>query len=140
MSGTAARLVVLALAMAGVAACVSNRRVNLSNSARNLEYSATVLARDTNAAVEHEDYARDARALSQDARDLRIAVEQGATGTAVQAAFERVSRSYRAVRSELARLDSDQAQRDLGPLIYSYRTVARELGFHPRRDEEAPPA
>ncbi len=140
MSGTGATLVVLALAVAGVVGCASNRHVNLSNSARNLEYQASVLARDTRAAVVHEDGARDAGTLARDARDLRLAVEQGATRTAVHAAFDRVSRSYRAVRAEVARLDSDQAQRDLGPLTYSYRTVARELGVRPQGEEPLPAA
>ncbi len=167
MFARGAGLVVLAFTLAGVAACASNRRVNLSNSAHNLEYNAAVLARDTGAEAMRgsaqpasaqpasgqpadepraadsryaHDYTRDALALAHSARDLRVAVDERAGGGAVQAAFDRVSRSYHAVRDEVAHSDSPAARRDFGPVTDSYRAVEHELGVHPQRDAYRPPA
>ncbi len=148
-------LVVIALALAGLAGCATTTaRANLSNSARNLEYNSAALVRNTDVTRSKEtpddsryadmryphEYARDARALARDAHDLRVAVDEGASDSEVHAAFDRVSRSYHAVRDEVAHSDSREAQRDFGPVTDSYRAIEHELGIYPGRDEYRPPA
>ena len=148
-------VLVVALALAGLAGCVTNTRANLSNAAHNLEYNAKALAHDTGDDVARGDdrtdetadyshysreYARDATALARNAHELRIALDEGASDSEVRAAFDRVSRSYHAVRDEVSHSDSLQARRDLGPVTDSYRAIAHELGIHVARDEYIPPA
>ena len=143
---------VVALALAGLAGCAT--RGNLTNAAENLEYNANALVRDAGDGLARaddtaayprasdypRDYARDAHALARSARELRVAVQEGASDSEVRAAFARVSRSYHAVRDEVAHSESLQARRDLAPVTDSYRAVEHELGIYPRRDEYKPPA
>ena len=77
--------------------------------------------------------------LARNAHALRMAVDQGASSSEVRAAFDRVSRSYHAVRDEVAHSDSLLAQRDFGPLTDSYRAVEHELGIYATRGEYVPP-
>ena len=87
------------------------------------------------------EYARDATALARNAHELRVAVDQGADAGEVRAAFDRVSRSYHAVRDEVSHSDSLQARRDFAPVTDSYRAIEHELGIHvAARDEYIPPA
>jgi hypothetical protein len=151
------------LALAGLTACATTTRVNLSNAAQNLEYDANALVEDsagvrdsgeaaapTDARSEgptdyprygysHE-YTRDARALARNAHELRVAVDERASDSEVRAVFDRVSRSYHAVRDEVAHSDSLQAQRDFAPLTDSYRSVEHELGIYESRRDYVPPA
>jgi hypothetical protein len=150
-------IVVVALALAGLAGCetTATTRANLSNAAQNLEYNASAMVRDTGGEVARRDdladetadypryaheYTRDARALARNAHDLRVAVEERASDSEVRAAFARVSRSYHAVRDEVTHSDSLQARRDFGPVTDSYHAVEHELGIHSGRDEYVPPA
>jgi len=148
-------VLVVALALAGLAGCVTNTRANLSNAAQNLEYNASALVHDTGDDVARGDqrtdetadyshfrheYARDAAALARGAHELRVALDEGASDSEVHAAFDRVSRSYHAVRDEVTHSDSLQARRDFGPVTDSYRAIAHELGVHVGRDEYVPPA
>jgi hypothetical protein len=148
-------MAVASLALAGLAGCATNTRANLTNAAENLEYNANALVRDAGAEVARTDdmtprgdetaayataYARDARMLARDAHELRVVVDEGGTATAVHTAFDRVSRSYHAVRDEVAHSDSPQARRDLAPVTDSYRAIQHELGIHPGNDEYLPPA
>ena len=48
-------VLVVTLAMAGLAGCVTNTRANLSNAAQNLEYNANALVHDTRAEVARGD-------------------------------------------------------------------------------------
>jgi hypothetical protein len=66
-------------------------------------------------------------------------VEEGASDSAVRAAFDRASRSYHAVRDEVVHSGSLQARHDFGPVTDSYRAVEHDLGIHPDR-ESWPPA
>ena len=151
---------VAALALAGLAGCAT--RANLTNAAVNLEYDSNALVRDagderarTDGTTDDPrtggyagdyardyagDYARDARALARSAHELRVAVEERASDGEVRAAFDRVSRSYHAVRDEVTHSDSRQARQDLVPVTNSYRAVEHELGIRPGRDEHLPPA
>jgi hypothetical protein len=143
--------VVAALALTALAACAT--RGNLTNAAVNLEYNANALVRDAGdelartddtayprASEYPRDYGRDAHALARGAHELRLAVEEGASDSEVRAVFARVSRSYHAVRDEVAHSESLRARRDLAPVTDSYRAVEHELGIHPGRDEYLPPA
>ena len=148
-------VLVIALALAGLAGCVTNTRVNLSNAAQNLEYNANALVHDTGhekirgdertdvttdySHYSHE-YARDAAALARNAHELRVAIDQGASKGEVHAVFDRLSRSYHAVRDEISQSDSLEARRDFGPLTDSYHALAHELGVHVDRGEYLPPA
>jgi len=149
-------IVVVALALAGLAGCATTMvtRANLNNDAQNLEYNANALVRGTGYEVVKwdglaeetadypryaHDYAREARALARNAHDLRVALEERASASEVRAAFARVSRSYQAVRDEVTHSDSDQARRDFGPVTASYREIEHELGISPGRDEYVPP-
>ena len=78
--------------------------------------------------------------LARDAHELRVVVDEGGTTTAVHEAFDRVSRSYHAVRDEVAHSDSLQARRDLTPITDSYRAIQHELGISPGNDGYLPPA
>jgi len=142
-------VVVASLALAGLAGCAT--RGNLTNATEELESNANALVRDAgneiadNAADDSRrtdyaaEYAHDARALASHAHQLRVAVEDRATDSEVRAAFDRVRRSYHAVRDEVAHSDSRVARRDLGPVTDSYRAVEHELGLYPDRDEHVPP-
>ena len=81
-----------ALALAALAGCAINHRVNLTNAAENLEYNANALVRDAGNQVARSDevnprsdetvtnaseYARDAHALARDAHEFREVVDQG---------------------------------------------------------------
>lgn len=109
----------------GVASAVGGHRPQSVKPSRRTDYAA--------------EYAHDARALASHAHQLRLAVEDRATDSEVRAAFDRVRRSYHAVRDEVAHSDSRVARRDLGPVTDSYRAVEHELGLYPDRDESIPP-
>jgi hypothetical protein len=141
--------VVAALALAGLAGCALNHRVNLTNAAENLEYNANALVRDAGNQVARSDevkprsdetvtnYARDAHALARDAHEFRELVDQGGSDHAMREAFDRVSRSYHAVRDEVAQSENPRARSDLASLTDSYRALQHELGIYPGRDEYA---
>ena len=130
------RVLVLVLAsglLAGLAGCVSTRG-ELSSSTHRLEYNSHLLAEDAGAvsgsAEYPTNYARDSAALADDARELRHAAEGGTTAD-VQAAFDRVSRAYHAVRDEVEHSDSLQARNELRPVTAAYRDVENDLGYPP---------
>jgi len=148
-------MVVASLALAALAGCATNSRANLTNAADNLEYNANALVRDAGDQVARSadvsprsdeavtyatDYARDAHALARDAHEFRQVVDEGGSDRAVREAFDRVSRSYHAVRDEVAHSDSTQARRDLAPVTDSYRALQHELGIGAGNEEYLPPA
>jgi hypothetical protein len=134
-SGRSLVLAAAAGVLAGLAGCVSTRG-HLTSSTHRLEYNAHVLAEDAGtppAGVTYPpDYVRDAMALAQDARELRHAAE-GANDEDVQAAFDRVSRAYHAVRDEVEHSENLQARNDLMPVTEAYRDVENDLGYPPRQ-------
>jgi hypothetical protein len=116
----------------------------LSSSTLRLQHSADTLAEDTaNApAASDEDYpasstARDAHALAADARELRHAVEEGSDDRDVRVAFDRVSRSFHAVRDEVHHSDSERARDDLSSVTDAYRDVEHDLGRYTDEDHPA---
>ncbi|HVN43779.1 MAG TPA: hypothetical protein VMT66_00905 [Steroidobacteraceae bacterium] len=144
----AASPVALLLVVAGLAACATTKRVNLSNATQNLEYDANALLKDSGETVPPADppdgyspeYTRDAQELARSAHALRLAVDAGANAREVRAVFDRVARSYHAVRDEVAHSESLQVQYDFGPLTDSYRAVEHELGIPASRREYVPTA
>jgi hypothetical protein len=132
--------VVVAGALLGLAGCASTR-ADVTGAADNLQYSANTLARDARDDAVHSDHAplyeRDARALADSAQDLRSAIEARAGDADVRVAFDHVSRSYHAVRDEVAHSADLQAQRDFGAVTDSYRHLEHDLGVHPDSDREA---
>ena len=138
-----ARTVTAAIAagvLLGLSGCVGTR-ANLTNSADNLEYNANTLVRDAHDEAARADYRpayeRDARALADEAHDLRRAVDDRAAAADIHASFERIRQSYHAVRDEVTHSDSLQARRDLAPLGDSYREMEHELGLNPERRARA---
>jgi hypothetical protein len=113
----------------------------LSSSTLRLQHSADVLAEDTAdlpPPADEEDYpanttARDAHALAADARELRHVVEEGAGDADVRVAFDRVSRSFHAVRDEVHHSDSERAREDLRSVGDAYRDVEHDLGEYSGR-------
>lgn len=153
-------MLVAALALAALGGCASTRG-NLTSAAHNLEYNANTLASDSGAYARGDeapppreaprpdevagypnDYAaaRDARALARDAHEFRVVVDEGGSDTDLRKAFDRVSRSYHAVRDEVDHSDNRQAHRDLGAVTDSYRSLQHELGIYQGNEESVPPA
>jgi hypothetical protein len=147
-------MMVAALALAGLAGCATNTRANLTNAADNLEYNANALVRDAGDQVARSDevsprsddrvayatdYARDAHALARDAHEFRQVVDEGGSDRAVHESFDRVSRSYHAVRDEVAHSDSPRARSDMAAITDSYRALQHELRIGPGNEQYLPP-
>jgi len=126
-------------ALLGLGGCASTR-ANLSNAADNLEFNANTLVRDAHDDAARTDYratyARDARVLADSAHDLRRTVDERASDADLRVAFDHVSRSYHAVRDEVAHSGDLQAQRDFGAVTDSYRQLEHDLGIYPDRDRD----
>jgi hypothetical protein len=138
--------VIGAVSLLGLAACVSTRS-NVTNAADNLEYDANTLVRDARGDATRSEraplYGRDARELANSAHDLRSTVDQRGAAADVRVAFEHVSRSYHAVRDEVAHSSDLQAQRDFAAVTDSYRSLEHDLGVGAEREARAdypPPA
>ena len=108
-----ARSITLAIAssvLLGLGGCVMTRG-GLTSSADRLEHSAHVFAQ--NARDEPPGYSRGARELADRAYEFRRTVEERRAGGAeVKESFERLSRSYHALRDEVERSDSREARID----------------------------
>jgi hypothetical protein len=129
------RVAIASCAVLTAAACVSTR-TDLTTSADRLERNAHVMAQDA-----REDagfptgFSRDAHLLADDAREFRHVVqERGTNDLDVKTAFERVSRSYHAVRDDADHSDSRLARDDLRPVTESYLDVEKAMGGYPARD------
>jgi hypothetical protein len=135
----AARTLMLATAAAvllAIGACADTRSA-LTGSTLQLQHSANLLAEDAASMPRPSDdedypvdvnYARDAHALADSARELRHAVEDGGSDRDIRVAFNRVSRSFHAVRDEVHHSDSEQARTDLRPVAAAYYDVEHSLG------------
>ena len=120
-----------------LSACVTTR-VDLTSSADRLERNAHAMAQDVRADADYPSgFSRDAHALADDARDFRHAVEDhGANDSDVRHAFERVSKSYHAVRDDADRSDSRTAREDLRPVTDAYLDLEKAMGGYPERDRD----
>jgi len=131
-----ARSITLAIAssvLLGLGGCVMTRG-SLTSSADRLEHSAHVLAQN----ARDESPSRGARELADRAYEFRRTVEDRSAGDAdVKESFERLSRTYHALRDEVERSDSREARIDLKPVTESYLDVEREMGGYPQRQAHA---
>ncbi|MGB6602960.1 MAG: hypothetical protein WA747_15685 [Steroidobacteraceae bacterium] len=129
MLGTAAALFL------GLSACATTRSA-LTGSTLDLQHSANTLAEDASNLPPPADegyavdvnYARDAHELAESARELRHTVQEGGSDADVRMAFNRVSRSFHAVRDEVHHSDSERARADLRPVEAAYDDVQHDLG------------
>ena len=101
---------------------------NLSSSASRLERSAYALqdeARDDDA---HAGFRSDARELAEEARDFRRTVEDHRSSRDdVREAFGDVSKRYHAMRDEVERSRSREADQEFRPVTEAYLDVEREM-------------
>lgn len=131
-------IAMMSLALAGLATgCATHpyraSRDNMASSADRLEQDTDLLARDAAAPPPSGDYAtgfaRDTHQLAIDTHEFRRTVEdRDSSADAVQAAFDRVSRSFHAVRDEVNHTDAQAAQRDFRPVANDYHDLRSELG------------
>jgi ketosteroid isomerase-like protein len=134
-------LMIGACALAGLAGCVSTRD-SVATSAGDLERNANVLAQDAvyeKSNPEYDALTRDTRGLAEDAHDFRHVVEGRSSDSDVQVAFDRVSRSYHAVRDEVQQTNSLQARRDFTPVSDAYHDIEQRLGVRPDRQASIDP-
>src|SRR5690349_20860200 len=124
-SGVAAAIAM----MAALGACATTHG-GLRSSADRLERNADALARDSR--FESSGYSHDARELAAETHDFRRTVEDShADRRDIDAAFAQVSNRYHALRDEVDRSDSRQAQLDFRPVTDAYLDVERAMGGYP---------
>jgi chromosome segregation ATPase len=100
----------------------------LSSSADRLERNAETLARNAD-----DDYSRDARELADQAQDFRQAVQdRRADDRDIRGEFEELSRDYHALRDEIDRSDSREAQMDFRAVTEAYLDIEREMSEYDR--------
>lgn len=132
IKASAAAAALAACLLVGLSGCATTTRSNMSTSADRLEHNANLLADDVRSADYPSGYVRDVHMLADDARDFRRTVEDRASSDGdVKVAFERLSRSYHAVRDEVDHSDSRTARGDLQPVTDSYLDIEREMGGYP---------
>jgi hypothetical protein len=109
---------------------------SLATSADRLERSSERLA---SRAPSSSDYARDAHELADEAHDFRLTIrDRRADDRDVKDAFEKLSHDYHAVRDNVDRTNSRQAQIDLQPVTDAYLDIERAIGGYPsERDRYA---
>lgn len=101
---------------------------SLSSSATRLERSANALQDEAREDGERSGYRSDARELAEEAREFRLTVEdRRASSEDVHEAFSDVSKRYHAMRDEIERSRSRDAERDFQPVTEAYLDVEREM-------------
>lgn len=128
MSAIRNRLLLFAtVGLMAVGGCATTG-AGLSSSATRLERNAYALqdeARDDDA---RSGFQRDARELAEEARDFRRTVEdRRASDADVHDAFGSVSRRYHAMRDEVERSRSREAEVEFRPVTEAYLDVEREM-------------
>jgi hypothetical protein len=132
VGASAVSAVLAACLFIGLSGCATTTRSNMATSADRLEHNANLLADDARSADYPSGYVREVHMLADDARDFRRTVEDRASSDGdVKVAFERLSRSYHAVRDEVDHSDSRTARGDLQPVTDSYLDIEREMGGYP---------
>jgi hypothetical protein len=102
---------------------------SLSSNADRLERNSERLA---SRAPNYSNYARDARELADEAHDFRLTVrDRRADDRDVKDAFEKLSHDYHAVRDNVDRSNSRQAELDLRPVTDAYLDIERTIGGYP---------
>jgi hypothetical protein len=115
-----------ALVLVALASCATIHS-NTVTSADKLERSADAFAINTHG------YFRAAPALAVHAHDFRETVEH-AGDREILSAYEQLWRSYNALRYEVERSDSQQAQVDLRPVTQAFRDIARDMSGYADAD------
>jgi hypothetical protein len=131
--------VVTLLALLG---CATTSHGNLVRSADRLERSADALAQDDRFGRDFSNgsYSREARELADQAHDFRRTVEApraDGRDRDLDAAFESLSHTYHALRDDVDRADSREAQRELQPVTDAYLDMEREMGGYRASDRYA---
>jgi hypothetical protein len=128
------------LLLIALAGCAATSHGNLVRSTDRLERSADTLARHDRDGrdISGTSYSREADVLADEAHDFRRAVEsrQGDRRD-LDSAFESLSRAYHALRDDVDRSESRDAQLDLKPVTEAYLDVEREMGGYPANDRYA---
>jgi hypothetical protein len=125
----------MAIAMAalvlGVLAGCATTHVPMMTSAdrleRNAEAFANVTAHESAVTDPTTGYLSDARGFAHQAHDFRETVEDRAGDREVTLAFEHLWHSYHALRDEVDRSDSRQAQVGLKPVTQAFLRVEHEM-------------
>jgi hypothetical protein len=132
-------MLVCPMLLVALAGCATTSHGNLVRSADRLERSADVLARDDRGGRDSgASYSREADELADEAHDFRRALEdrQGDRRD-LDAAFESLSRAYHALRDDVDRSASRDAQLDLRAVTEAYLDVEREMGGYRANDRYA---
>ncbi|MEJ0035937.1 MAG: hypothetical protein WDO68_07625 [Gammaproteobacteria bacterium] len=126
--------------MAFIGGCATSPHGNLARSADRLENNSGQLARYDHGrgGYASSGYSREADTLAEKAHDFRLAVgDSRADRRDLDQAFESLSRSYHALRDDVDRSDSREAQLDLKPVTEAYLDVEREMGGYRGGDRVA---
>lgn len=120
-------LTVATVALMAVGGCVTTSG-NLSSSATRLERSAYALQDEAQDEGARQGFRSDARELAEEAREFRRTVEdRDASNEDVRDAFSDVSRRYHAMRDEVERSRSREAEAEFRPVTEAYLDVEREM-------------
>lgn len=132
-------LVIPAVALlAFMGGCASSPHGNLGRSADRLDDNATALARHDGGRYASSNYSREADKFAKEAHDFNMAVKDSrADRRDLDRAFENLSQSYHALRDDVDRSDSREAQLDLKPVTEAYLDVEREMGGYKADDRYA---
>src|SRR5262245_4186446 len=124
--------------LAFLGGCATSSHGNLARSADRLEDNTAALARHDGGRYSSGSYSREADRLAEEAHDFNMAVRDSrADRRDLNAAFEDLSRSYHALRDDVDRSDSREAQLDLKPVTEAYLDVEREMGGYRDNDRYA---
>lgn len=124
--------------LAFMSGCASSPHGNLGRSAERLDDNATALARHDGGRYASSSYSREADQFAERAHDFNMAVKDSrADRRDLDRAFEDLSRSYHALRDDVDRSDSREAQLDLKPVTEAYLDVEREMGGYRADDRYA---
>ncbi|MBL8271755.1 hypothetical protein [Steroidobacter sp.] len=111
---------------------------NLTSSATRLERSAVALQEEARDDGARSGFRSDARELAEEARDFRRTVEDRRSDDGdVRDAFNDVSKRYHAMRDEVERSRSREAEAEFRPVTEAYLDVEREMRSRDRRDRYA---
>lgn len=101
---------------------------SLSSSASRLESSAEALRTEARNGDARSGFQSNARELADEARDFRRTVEdRDSSKEDVREAFNDLSKRYHAMRDEVERSQSREAERDFRPVTEAYLDVEREM-------------
>lgn len=124
--------------MAFVGGCATSSHGNLGRSAERLDDNAAALARHDGGRYSSGAYSREADRLAEEAHDFNMAVKDSrADRRDLQGEFEDLSQAYHALRDDVDRSDSREAQLDLKPVTEAYLDVEREMGGYRAEDRYA---